>query len=402
MQNKTSTLVGLIACACCSTCVTSAWANHRSGDRPLPENMTSGDFNRDGNTDLAIDLSGFDNIAIFEGDGAGNFTLTRHIEEDTLPKDIVSGDVNGDGRPDILSVAEWGYDIRVYLGDNNGDFQFVNEFPGDGEPNRLALADLNKDGKLDVIVNGPAEGVILIYFGLGGGRFSNSALEFEDYPNIFGITTGDFNEDSNLDIAITYFENKTDTGSHLQILLGDGAGNFSVGQNVLTDPQANNIQSFDLNHDGHLDFIVAGAGSENVAGLFLSTFLGDGAGNFTLNQVIEIGQGSIKGKIGAADFNQDGNIDVAFPKSGGTEADKSAKSTDLLIFLGDATGKFTQGQTVTVGEEPGSALPGDFNKDGRVDLAETNRSDATLSILLGNGDGTFTTHATIPLNVPTP
>jgi len=394
MKSKNSTLPTLIAGALCALFTATAWANHRSGDRPLPENMTSGDFNDDGNTDLAIDLSGFDNFAVLQGDGAGNFTLSRHIEEDTLPKDIASGDVDGDGLPDILSIAEWGYNIRVYLGDRKGDFQFVNEFPGDGEPNRLVLADLNKDGKLDVVANAPAEGVVLVYFGLGGGRFSNTALELEDYPNIFGIATGDFNEDSNLDIAITYFENKTETGSHLQILLGDGAGNFSVGANVLTNPQANNVHAFDLNHDGHLDLIIAGAGSENVAGLFLSSFLGDGAGNFTESQVIDLGLGSIKGKLGIADFNRDGNVDVAFPRSTG--------GSDLLIFLGDGDGNFTQGQTVIVGKEPGSALSGDFNKDGKNDLAVTNRTDATLSILLGNGDATFATHATIPLNVPTP
>jgi hypothetical protein len=72
----------------------------------------------------------------------------------------------------------------------------------------------------------------------------------------------------------------------------------------------------------------------------------------------------------------------------------------MLIFLGDGTGNLTQGQTVTVGVEAGSTWAADFNKDGHLDLACTNRTDGTLSIVLGNGDGTFTTYATIPLNVP--
>ena len=71
---------------------------------------------------------------------------------------------------------------------------------------------------------GPQEGVLLIYFGLsGGGAFSNSPLELEGYPNVVQLNTGDFNKDWNLDIAVTYFENKLVDGTHLQIFLGDGA-----------------------------------------------------------------------------------------------------------------------------------------------------------------------------------
>ncbi len=397
MKNKTSTLLSLIGCALCATFTSTALANHRSGDFPLPEIMTGGDFNGDGNIDLAVNLSGFDNFAVLNGDGAGNFTITKHVEEDTLPKAIVSGDVDGDGKLDILSIAQWGYDIRVYLGNGAGSFQVSNEFNGDGEPNRLRLVDLNKDGKLDIISNAPDEGKIVIYFGLGGGAFSNTALELEKYPNAFAIRTGDFNNDTNVDFAIAYFENTGITGSHLQIFLGDGAGNFTVGQNILINPQCNNIEVRDLNKDGNSDLILAGAGSENDTGVFISTYLGDGTGNFTVKQVLDLGTGSIKGEIAVADFDEDGNVDIAYPLSS-NGIRRGDLSTDLLIFLGDGTGNFVQGQTVTVGQEPGSALAGDFNKDGHVDLAETNRTDGTLSVLLGNGNGTFTTHATIPLN----
>ncbi len=79
MKNKTSTLLTLVGCALCATFTSSALANHRSGDAPLPEIMTGGDFNGDGNLDFAVNLSGFDNFAVLNGDGQGNFTLKRHI-----------------------------------------------------------------------------------------------------------------------------------------------------------------------------------------------------------------------------------------------------------------------------------------------------------------------------------
>ena len=398
MKNKISTLLSLVGCALCATFTSSALANHRSGDEPLPEIMTSGDFNRDGNLDLAVNLSGFDNFLVMNGDGQGNFTLKRNIAEDTLPKDLVTGDVNGDGKLDIVAVSQWGYNIKIYLGNGAGNFQLSEVLNGDGEPNRLRLTDLNKDGRLDILVTGPAEGVVLIYFGLSGGNFTVSPLELEGYPNVVAINTGDFNKDSKIDVAVTYYENSLSDGSHLQIFLGNGLGGFTVGQNVITNPQGNNIEITDLNKDGNLDIVLAGAGSENEAGVFISSYLGDGAGNFTLKQAIDLGTGAIRGKISLGDFNEDGNMDVAFPLSSkGTV--RHDLSTDLFIYLGDGTGNFTKGQTVTVEEEPGSTLAADFNKDGHVDLLCTNRTAETLSVLLGNGNGTFTTHATIPLSV---
>jgi hypothetical protein len=396
MKNKTSILLSLVGCALCATFTRTAWANHRSGDFALPEIMTAGDFNQDGNLDLAVNLSGLDNFTVLNGDGQGGFTLKRHIATDTLPKSVVSGDVNGDGKLDVVAITEWGYNIKVFLGDGLGGFQLSSVLNGDGEPNRLRLADLDKDGNLDILADGPAEGVILIYFGRGGGAFSNSPLELEGYMNDVNLKTGDFNKDSNVDIAIVYFENKFADGTHLQIFLGDGARNFTVGQNVVINSQANNIEVNDLNKDGNLDLVLAGAGSENEAGVFISSYLGDGAGNFTLQQAIDLGTGAIRGEISLGDFNEDGNIDVAYPLT--SKQIPHDQSTDLLIYLGDGTGNFTKGQTVTVGQEPGSTWTADFNKDGHKDIACSNRTDGTLSVLLGNGDGTFVTHATIQLN----
>jgi FG-GAP-like repeat len=397
MKNKTFILLSLAGCALSAIFTSSALANHRTGDFALPEIMTAGDFNQDGNLDLAVNLSGFDNFAVLNGDGQGGFTLKSHIAADTLPKDVVSGDVNGDGKLDMVAITQWGYNIKVYLGDGTGGFQLFKVLNGDGEPNRLRLADLDKDGNLDILADGPAEGVMLIYFGRGGGDFSNSPLELEGYRNLVQLNTGDFNKDSNPDIAIVYYLNTDVDGTHLQIFLGDGAGNFTAGQNVVINSQCNNIEVNDLNKDGNLDLVLAGAGSENGTGLFISSYLGDGAGHFALKQAIDLGMGAIRGEISLGDFNEDGNMDIAFPVSTQT-SESQEKSTDLFIYLGDGTGNFTKGQTVTVGKEPGSTWAADFNRDGHTDIACSNRTDATLSILLGNGNGTFATHATIQLN----
>src|SRR5450432_1491925 len=77
-----------------------AFANHRTGTLILPELIVAGDFNQDGKLDLAVNATGFDNVAILLGDGAGGFTLGGHFAADTLPKGLQVGDVNRDGHLD--------------------------------------------------------------------------------------------------------------------------------------------------------------------------------------------------------------------------------------------------------------------------------------------------------------
>jgi hypothetical protein len=299
--------------------------------------------------------------------------------------------VNGDHHLDLVSINEWGYDIRINLGDGRGGFIGAGELNGDGEPIRIAVADLNNDGNLDLIANAPAEGKILIYLGQGHGSFSNSALELENLYQNYSFAVGDLNRDGNADLLVI----KSEGGAVAVVFLGDGAGNFAEANEFAVNAAAPAVL-VDLNHDRNLDILIGGAGAENHTGMFLSSYLGDGTGNFTTGQINYLGPGAMEGAMGLADFDEDGNLDVAFPI---LFSHGQTRSTSVLIFLGDGNGGFTAGQTITAGVGPHSAAAADFNGDGHVDLAVTNRKDGTVLILLGAGDGTFVSHATIPIAV---
>ena len=130
---------------------------------------------------------------------------------------------------------------------------------------------------------------------------------------------------------------------------------------------------------------MGGALTKNVTGNFISTFLGDGNGNFILKQTVELGPGILEGEIALADFNEDGNLDVAFPPEGkGT-----LHGTTLLLFFGDGSGDLATGPVLTVGQEPHTIIAADVNKDGHLDLINSNRTDGTISVLLGDGSGNF-------------
>src|SRR5678815_4509485 len=99
------------------TILSPAFGNHRTGALALPEMLAAGDFNRDGNLDLAVNVTGFDNVALIFGDGKGGLTLEGHLASDTLTKGIDVADINGDRRLDVVGCTAWGYDVVVHLGD---------------------------------------------------------------------------------------------------------------------------------------------------------------------------------------------------------------------------------------------------------------------------------------------
>ena len=153
--------------------------------------------------DLAANVTGFDNVAIFFGDGHGGLTLNGHIASDTLTKGLDVADVNGDRRLDLVGCTAWGYDVLVHLGDGLGGFGHRDQvYNGEGEPTRLILRDFNNDNKPDIAVNGPDEGLILIYLNNGKGGFVVTPTELnEGIPHCFDLASGDFNNDGNLDLV---------------------------------------------------------------------------------------------------------------------------------------------------------------------------------------------------------
>ena len=387
----------LAAGACSIALLSPAFGNHRTGSLALPELIVAGDFNEDGNQDLAVNVTGFDNIAFLMGNGLGGFTLEGRVPTDTLPKGLAAADMNRDGHIDLVGCNNWGYNADVHLGDGAGGFGARDaSVKAEGGPNRVVLADFNNDRALDMAAVGPDEGVALIYLGNGKGGFNQPPFEIEEnIPHNQGITSADFNGDGNFDIAFTSFADKQPGGTHLEIFLGNGTGEFPTHTEISCNDLAVSVIAGDLNNDGLVDLVVGGAGPENTTGNFIQTFLGDGTGNFTVKKTILLEpNGAIKGELAVGDFNEDGNLDVAFPVAADGVI-RHVPSTIVHTFFGDGAGNITQGADLTVGPEPHTAVAFDANNDGHLDLAVTNRTDGTVSVLLGSGTGSFTTSSTI-------
>jgi hypothetical protein len=274
------------------------------------------------------------------------------------------------------------------LGDGLGGFgRRDNLVREEGGPNRALLADFNKDGNLDLAVNGPDEGVLLIYLGNGKGAFLVPPFELEDIQHCLGFSAADLNGDRNLDLAVITSGNN----NNVHIFLGDGTGAFTEGDTFATDKDGSNAMPGDLNNDGKMDLVVSGAGPENTTGNFVSTYLGDGTGSFTKAQDIQLGPGNTKGPTALGDFNEDGNLDVAFPQTGM----HPGVGTKVLLFFGAGNGQLVMQPPLTVGQEPHPVIAVDINRDHHLDLVVSNRTDGTVMTLLGNGSGAFTVSSNV-------
>jgi Big-like domain-containing protein/VCBS repeat protein len=187
------------------------------------------------------------------------------------------------------------------------------------------------------------------------------------------VAVGDFNRDGKLDLAIAILYEGT-----AAVLLGNGDGTFQPPVNYACyNPYS--ITVGDFNGDGKLDLAVA-----NYVGNTVSVLLGNGDGTFQAAVNYPAGGGSSRQCcdpfwVTVGDFNGDGKPDLAVANN---------SSNDVSVLLGSGDGTFQEQVRYAVGPDPGFVTVGDFNGDGELDLV-ANGGSSDVSVLLGNGDGTF-------------
>ncbi len=166
------------------------------------------------------------------------------------------------------------------------------------------------------------------------------------------------------------------TDGTVSVFLGNGDGTFGAALVATAGAGANWIAFGDFNGDGILDMAVANVTSTGVGGI--SILIGIGNGMFTAGASLTTGDGPFA--IATGDFNGDGRLDLAVSNS---------NDGTITVFLGVGNGTFGAGVPFTVGNTPQVVVVADFNEDGIPDLAVTNQGDNTVSVLLGTGVGTL-------------
>jgi hypothetical protein len=116
-----------------------------------PQSVAVGDFNGDGNQDIATANFNSSSVSIRLGDGQGGFSgVYVRLLSDQYPRSVAIGDFNGDGKQDIATANEGSNSVSIRLGDGLGGFSGTTEITVGIAPRSLAVGDFNGDGNQDI------------------------------------------------------------------------------------------------------------------------------------------------------------------------------------------------------------------------------------------------------------
>jgi hypothetical protein len=359
--------------------------------------LSAGDFNGDGKQDLITTIFAFGppgtntgsytGLSILYGNGDG--TLNAPKTQSISPfNGFTTGDFNGDGVTDlaILLVPTTGSlftSVQILLGGNSENFSQGAALPIVATPtseslfNPMAAVALTNDGDLDLIVS---TNVLNVFHGDGKGGFTIAGTYGVSAYTAAGpgYLFADVNGDGNQDLLVQ--------SSQLFLFLGNGGSTFQGPPAVpVYGPVA------DVNNDGIADMVFFPAQGGNYFG----SALGRGDGSFaTLNQTTPLPPAATGYVLMTGDFNGDGKTDVVAiqPGSGNNRAlPCGAPDAQLLSYLGSGDGRFqAKGTALALGlSMAGAGATGDFNSDGNLDLLITSSYLPGLLFVPGKGDGTF-------------
>ena len=299
----------------------------KAGNNPIA--VVAGDFNGDGNLDLAVTNSTSNTISILLGNGDGTFH-NRVTYSVTTPYALAMGDFNGDGIPD-LAVANGGNQVNIMLGNGAGGFTLSSGSPftvGNGVAS-IVVGDFNHDGNLDFATANQNDNSISVMQGDGTGTVFTSipgaSLSLGSGTTPVSIVTEDFDGDHKLDLAVA------ESGQNrIGVLLGNGDGTFGLQATYATGSAPYALVIGDFNADGISDIGVANSGATTA-----SLLLGNGNGTFQPQTTPSVGTNP--GSLAAADFDGDGNVDLAVANYG---------SNNVSILLNQVTDTATASLTM--------------------------------------------------------
>jgi VCBS repeat protein/FG-GAP repeat protein len=362
------------------------------------QDIAVGNFNGGSDPDIAVVHQDKDRVQVFLGStgatftGPTNYTLFSHAN----PLGVAVGDFNGDGDSDLAVADEGSSDdnpqttpgrVSVLLGSTGGTFTAPINYNAGFKPQAIAIADFNGDFDPDLAVanqgsepgQGTSPGSVSVLLGGTGGTFGaatpyNAGLVLRD------IGTGDFNGDSDPDLAVVNQGNGSSGSQQISILLGSSSGTFTGPTNYSPTagcagaPEAVGIADF--NGDSDPDLAVA-----NETCPSLVVMLGNPT-NGSFGAATSFGTGSAPKDVGIGEFNDDSDVDLVVPNHG---------SHNVSVLMGGSAGSFTGPTNFNVvsipatptADGPAGVAIDDFNADGYLDFAVANDNTSYLAVFPG-------------------
>jgi hypothetical protein len=359
-----------------------------------PESIVTADLNNDGRQDIAVLNQGqppdfTSTVSVLLGNGGGTFRPA--VTTGLLPgaNSVAAGDFNGDGRLDLAISNRLTDVVEVLRGNGDGTFQ-ANPVLLPVRPNgatfptitSVAVGDFQHNGTLDIAVTSAASNTVGVFLGNGDGTFQ-ARIDYAVGVMPLSVVAADLGN-GQVDLVVA----NHDSGD-VSVLLGNGDGTFQPAQNLDVnfhdafgnDSHPLTLRVGDFNGDGKPDLLISQFVGSDAGESFVTVLPGNGDGTFQAPIHTDVGFGLFG--LAVADFNGDGKLDFASADAGAFFGGFPAH-----VFLGNGDGTFGNRNVFpTGGQAAFGVATGDFNGDGRPDLAVANTFSDDVSVLLNTSTG---------------
>ncbi|MDO9107184.1 MAG: FG-GAP-like repeat-containing protein [Methylovulum sp.] len=338
-----------------------------------PYSVCVGDFNNDGKDDLAVANLYGDTVSVLLHNAANTgFDTKVDYSTNTRPESVIAGDFNSDGKDDLV-IGGMGNSVSVLLRNaSNTGFEAKVDYATGKSPYSAIAGDFNNDGKTDLATANYLSNNVSVFLRNSSNTGFNARVDYATGTHPNSVTVGDFNNDGKTDLATANLEahsvsvllrNTTNTGFDPKI-------DYPIVQ------EAFSVSSGDFNNDGKTDLVVGSLSDPRTVSVLLRN-----SDNTGFEDNVNIG-GTVLFPISikTGDFNNDGKDDVAVANWGNEK---------VTIFLRNVT---NTGFHIPINIHfarntgPVSVSIGDFNNDGRSDLAVANYGNDTVSVLLNTSN----------------
>jgi hypothetical protein len=335
-----------------------------------PSSIATGDFNGDGKPDLAGVGIASGALTVLPGNGDGTFgaaSFELRLDFSFLSR-LKAADWNNDGKLDLAALSSWMHPQGLDLFYGTGDGTFAPAAAGPDLVGWYETADFNGDGWLDLAGMSYGGSQLSVAQGKPGGGFAVSASYsvITDAP----FTAGDLNCDGKPDLAIS-----AGYVGAISVMFSKGDGTFTSLRDV--DSNSDALLLEDLNGDGRLDLVGANRMTHQV-----TIWHGTGGGQFQLFASYLLSD--VPENFDAGDVNGDGRVDLIVATSG--------SHSPFTLLVGQSNGTYSQ-QAYPAGYEAKLVRFGDVNGDGQLDVAQADLGPPTVTVTYAGPGGTVASHS---------
>lgn len=306
------------------------------------------------------------------------------IADQGSPTKVHAADLDEDGIVDLVTARFSGGGAGYYRGLGDGTFAPMLDLPGGRGVADVVAGDIDKDGDPDLIVADLTGAQIIGMVNFGGAVLSPNEL-ITIGGQAFTIATGDFNEDGQADAMAANFNR----GAATVVLSEDG--HFRRATHYATGIEPHGGITHDVDGDGHLDIVMANAGTHDPANDLLTINYGDGTGSFGAAVALEVGNGPFFAAAG--DLNQDGLVDIVACNFGTPISGFNYHGGDSVsVLLGTGNRQFAPAIEIPGGNGPNHVRLADIDLDGDLDILTADRGDFNFATRTAMGGATVTIH----------